>query len=405
MFTGDKQNSKTWLPAVLAICLMFTIVGCNGGSATEPEADPPADEAPVSAPTDTPKPAATEVPDPTETPVPEDTGTEPSLMDIDIDRAPGHSIGFESELEPQGTQSFLFLGSPGDTIGASISSTSEMFIGIQNAVTGEILGAVPNNDDSLFVTIPENALYHIVIEDAGGQGGDYVGAFEASAKVSFALDPSFFIIGRLPEGGLLYYTYIGTYGDTLQGNAIPHPDTPIDLVVKILDLESQATLLEIDNSGPGENEQFTFTVPDNGDDRRWTYIVTVEDADRNKGTYILAAASEAADTAVSPATSPESIVQAVFDAAKSSDFASLEDLCDPLGENDEDTQMICDIAADDTNREEFVQVFAAGKVNDTAEFSPDGTEAAVPFLLGPDGDSEETMKLINRDGQWYLLSF
>ena len=99
------------------------------------------------------------------------------------------------------------------------------------------------------------------------------------------------------------------------------------------------------------------------------------------------------------------MVQVVFDAAKSDDFASLEDLCDPLGENDEDTQMIYDIAADDTNREEFVQAFASGEVNGIAEISADGTEAVVPFLRGPDGDTEETMKLVNRDGQWYLHSF
>ena len=99
-------------------------------------------------------------------------GTEPSLMDIDIDRAPGHSIGFENSLEPGGAHRFLFLASPGDTIGAGISSTSDMLVGIQDANTGQVLGAAPSNDNSLFVTIPQNALYHIVIEDAGGQGGD-----------------------------------------------------------------------------------------------------------------------------------------------------------------------------------------------------------------------------------------
>ena len=334
-----------------------------------------------------------------------ETGAEPSLMDIDINRAPGHSIGFEKRLEPGGSHRFLFLASPGDTIGAGISSTSDMLIGIQNANTGETLGAVPNNDNSLFVTIPQNALYHIVIEDAGGQGGDYTATLEASPKVSFALDPNYFIIGRLPEGGLLYYTYTAPGGVTLQGNVIPHPDTPVDLVVKILDLESRATLFEANESGPGENEQFTFTVPDNGDGKLLTYIVSVEDVDKNKGAYILTTASDAADIKVSPSTSPESVVQVIFDAAKSGDFASLKNLCDPLGENDGDTQGICDLATDDTNREEFVQYFATGRISGDAQISPEGDRAEVPFLFGPDGDREETMELINRDGQWYLFGF
>ena len=79
--------------------------------------------------------------------------------------------------------------------------------------------------------------------------------------------------------------------------------------------------------------------------------------------------------------------------------------CDPLGENDSDTQMICDIATDETNREEFIEYFATGKISGEARISRNGAEAEVPFLFGPDGDREETMNLINRDGQWYLSSF
>ncbi len=406
MFDKSKQNPKIWILATLAISLLVFMSACGGDSPPEPEAASSDGEAQVEAPTATPKPAApaSATPESEEPAQDAETGAEPLLTDIDVNRAPGHSIGFEKHLEPGGAHRFLFLASPGDTIGAGISSTSDMLIGIQNTNTGEILGAVPNNDNSLLVTIPQNALYHIVIEDVGGQGGDYTAAFEASPKVSFALEPNYFIISRLPEGGLLYYTYTASGGATLQGNIIPHPDTPVDLVVKILDLESQATLFEVNNSGSGENEQFTFTVPDNGDGKLLTYIVSVEDVDKNKGAYILATTSDA-PIAVAPATSPESVVQAIFEAAKSGDFASLKELCDPLGENDGDTQMICDIATDDTNQEEFVQYFATGKISGDAKISRGGDKAEVPFLFGPDGDREETMELINRDGQWYLFSF
>jgi hypothetical protein len=67
--------------------------------------------------------------------------------------------------------------------------------------------------------------------------------------------------------------------------------------------------------------------------------------------------------------------------------------------------MICDVAADETNREEFVQYFATGKISGDAQISADGMQAEVPFLFGPDGADEEIMGLINRDGQWYLFGF
>jgi len=104
-------------------------------------------------------------------------------------------------------------------------------------------------------------------------------------------------------------------------------------------------------------------------------------------------------------TSPEEVVQAVFDAAQSGDFAAVGDLCDPLGENDSDTQIICGAATDDTSREQIIEFFAKGKINGDTQISPNGNEAQVPILFGPDGDREETMVLIKRDGRWYLLGF
>ncbi|GAB4539555.1 MAG: hypothetical protein Kow0063_28480 [Anaerolineae bacterium] len=405
MFKPRKLNSGIWILTILALGLAFLTVSCGR---RKPE---------VTLATATPIPAQ---PPPSPTPTPAQDSEDAAEHNkataayyadgeydkaiIDINRAPGHSIGFGRHLEPGETHRFLFLASPGDTLGAAISSSASLRIGIQDAQTGQVLGAVPSNDNSLVVTIPKNALYHIVIEDVGGQGGDYVATFEASPKVSFALDPHYFMIGRLPEGGLLYYTYTAPGGATLEGNVIPHPDTPVDLLVTIRDLESQAILFEANTAGPGENEHFTFTVPDNGDSQFLTFIVSIEDVNRSKGAYLLAITSDA-PVEVAPITSPESVVQAIFEAAKSGDFASLKDLCDPLGENDSDTQMICDLATDDANREEFVQNFATGQINGDARISADGTEAEVPFLFGPDGDREETMKLVNRDGRWYLFDF
>ncbi len=104
-------------------------------------------------------------------------------------------------------------------------------------------------------------------------------------------------------------------------------------------------------------------------------------------------------------STPERTLEALFEAARTGDFTVLAGLCDPLGENDRDTEKICDLAADDPLRASFVEYFGSGKVNGEAVISADGNTAEVPFLFGPNGDLEETMRLIKRDGNWYLLDY
>jgi hypothetical protein len=100
---------------------------------------------------------------------------------------------------------------------------------------------------------------------------------------------------------------------------------------------------------------------------------------------------------------PISVVQAVFDAAKSQEFSALAGLCDPQGENDEDTAMICAITADHAEKDSFVEFFGKGQV--AGEAIIDGDQAQVNVLVGPDGSEAETIILIQRDAKWYLLQF
>jgi len=102
-------------------------------------------------------------------------------------------------------------------------------------------------------------------------------------------------------------------------------------------------------------------------------------------------------------TDPASVLQAVFTAAQTEDFSRLPELCDPLGEHDGDTDAICNMAADHPDRDAFVAAFAQAQLNGDPLI--DGDRAEVPFLYGPNGDQEETMTLIRRDGKWYLLGF
>lgn len=100
---------------------------------------------------------------------------------------------------------------------------------------------------------------------------------------------------------------------------------------------------------------------------------------------------------------PVSVLNAVFFAAAAGDFTNLAGLCDPLGENDGDTALICAITADHDAVNDFVAYFGNGRVNGLPLIN--GDQAELSFLFGPEGDQTETMIFIQRDGQWYLFEF
>lgn len=100
---------------------------------------------------------------------------------------------------------------------------------------------------------------------------------------------------------------------------------------------------------------------------------------------------------------PASVTSAIFAAAKSGDTATLAGLCDPKKENDKDTRRICEITPDHKKFAQFKEYFAEGKVEGSPKI--DGDKAEVKFKFGPGGKKDETMKLIQRDGKWYLASF
>lgn len=101
---------------------------------------------------------------------------------------------------------------------------------------------------------------------------------------------------------------------------------------------------------------------------------------------------------------PVSVLQAVFDAAISQDYDNLSSLCDPLGENDGDTAMVCEIHEGHEVEPQFIEYFTTGEI--IGDPMVNGDEAEVPFIFGPPGEEdEETMNFILRDGKWYLYSF
>ncbi len=113
----------------------------------------------------------------------------------------------------------------------------------------------------------------------------------------------------------------------------------------------------------------------------------------------IAANSPVANSAVGE--DPEKVVQKIFDAAKSGDFSTLKNLCDPTGNGDGDTKDICNIATQPKNvQDDFVNQFKNGSIDGEAVI--EGNVAIVKIKFGPSGTKSEKIELKKIMGIWYL---
>lgn len=105
---------------------------------------------------------------------------------------------------------------------------------------------------------------------------------------------------------------------------------------------------------------------------------------------------------------PESVPKALFQAARTRNLDLLTGLCDPKGENDGDTRKLCRLDTEKTD--DFIRAFRPGRITGPTTYAREGdTEfALVPFRFNHPGKKNrdrETMKLVKREGAWYLYSF
>jgi hypothetical protein len=102
-------------------------------------------------------------------------------------------------------------------------------------------------------------------------------------------------------------------------------------------------------------------------------------------------------------TDPKSVTAQIFHAAATGRADNLRALCDPRGENDEDTARICAMTVAAPDWAGFRAEFARAHLNGEPRVS--GDRAALHFVFGPDATRSETMELVRRDGRWYLSAF
>lgn len=107
---------------------------------------------------------------------------------------------------------------------------------------------------------------------------------------------------------------------------------------------------------------------------------------------------------ISNQADPAWVVNQIFKAAKNSEYEILLKLCDPKGEGDSDTRNICSTYISPIEaRDQFNTYFKFGQIIGKPVIVED--QAKVQIKFGPNGDKDETMNLVNRDGKWYLSSF
>lgn len=98
---------------------------------------------------------------------------------------------------------------------------------------------------------------------------------------------------------------------------------------------------------------------------------------------------------------PASVLEAVFEAARSGDTSHLPGLCDPQQENDGDTRDICTMTPNHPRWPQFRSVFVGGTIAGPPRIG--GAGAEVDFYFA--GGKKETMKMVRRGSEYYLSSF
>ncbi len=115
-----------------------------------------------------------------------------------------------------------------------------------------------------------------------------------------------------------------------------------------------------------------------------------------------------------PNKSPESVMQTIFQSAKTGEVGILKLLLPPKGEGETDADCIalCNPGNESMRAEldlnyislhQFEEAFSNAKIIGIPVI--DGNEAKVNFVFGPNLEVNETMFMQKINGKWYLRSF
>lgn len=425
---------------ILLLITLLLLAACGGDAEpaadSTPELELPATE--ETAPEDEPPP-------PTSTPIPEPTLTASEHLDLAIELAENENfdeaiveLQAALEQEPDNTDALASLGGVYLTqekleeamaaLEKALNIEADHPLALSNLCGTLALQGADNALDICEQALAENPKDADVYNSIGilnGQEGQFDEAITAFLK-AIELEPehnwahnnlgrTYINMERFEEGVAalneairitpdnakahynlgLAYANLEQYEDAIAAyqEALQHDP---NLVYTYIDLAVVYTWMEQPAEAIANFESYLEMVP-NADNReaveaeiaRLNDLVAMEEALASGGTVDF--------------TDPVSVLEAVFFAAATGDFTNLAGLCDPLGENDGDTALICEITPDHASSGDFVAYFGNGRIN--GDLIVNGDQAELPFLFGPDSDQAETMNFIQRDGKWYLYSF
>lgn len=202
---------------------------------------------------------------------------------------PGNSINFSARLSENDEDRFLFLATSGSVVLVHAEGEGDLEVKIEvfDMKSGEALTPARQLSDqktSLYqIPVDGGPLYRILLRGVDGATGDYSGFFIGSVGVGFNLSAHYAVIGRLAEEGALVYTYTGKGDSTIEFNLLPEQSSPMDLAVDIYNLgDFNNPVLQANESGVGEREEFLFTLTEEG---LSTYLIFVKDAQGNPGEF------------------------------------------------------------------------------------------------------------------------
>jgi hypothetical protein len=341
MFNKNMYSPGIWMLLLLIIGILVFIAACSSGSSVEPVAEAPTSEPQAATATSTSEPVATETAVPTHTPKPEatasgETASKPPIGDL---AQYEHNLDCSPHNESLTLASFSILYPPEFEVSDCRNK--------------------PNN--------------YVVFEHNPGTASEFI-IFLSKMNVEPDTDGQFVSTYLVEANNLLdvQAPQIAEQLDVVLVNDQPFifEDVPFhrrDFMGEVSGATRLVRVVTIPNFETGQGLSIMAMRMVEGDLEEG--IAEFEALTQMMITSAAFTPMPMRDTLAETAISPDLVVQTVFDAAKSGDFGSLKDLCDPLGENDDDTQMICDIASDDTNQEAFVQYFAKGRINGTTQIA------------------------------------
>lgn len=101
-------------------------------------------------------------------------------------------------------------------------------------------------------------------------------------------------------------------------------------------------------------------------------------------------------------STPEGVIQQIFDSAKTRELSQLSSLCAPQAKTT--ANIICEISeAQPAQQQEFVHRFLTAKIWGNTEIM--GYKAVVTVAIQPNPENTISFELIQENGNWYLQRF